>query len=70
MPDIRFLRNYLVKDDTGTSYAAGDVVKCSVDSAEHFIRRKAAELVKDKPKTAPPKPKAKTDGKPTQPDAR
>lgn len=47
MPTIRFKRAYVVKDASGTEYAAGQEVEVSEASAEHFVRRGAAEIVPD-----------------------
>lgn len=45
MPTIRFLRKYTVQDQSGTSYAAGDLLECGQATANHFLDRQAAELV-------------------------
>jgi hypothetical protein len=57
VPHIKFLRDYTVQDETGTTYRKDEVVECSDHSAEHFIARNAAVMC-DKPKPKP-KPKAK-----------
>ncbi len=36
---IRFLRDYLVKDDTGTAYKKGQVCDMVETSARHFLNR-------------------------------
>ena len=71
MPKIRFLRNYTVKDGSGTSFAKGEELECSEDSAGHFISRQAAELVinKSKPVKSRAKPRVNADDKPGEPDA-
>lgn len=43
---IRFLRDYEVKDGSGDSYKSGDTLECNQASADHFINRKVAEIVK------------------------
>jgi len=50
MPVIEFVRDYLVKDNSGTEYAVGDTLECNEASAQHFINRRAAVLVEPKPK--------------------
>lgn len=57
---IKFTRDYAVKAEGGEKYAAGQEVEVSEASARHFINRRAAEEVKDKP---PAKAAAKTDPK-------
>jgi len=52
MPVIKFVRHYLVKDGSGTEYAAGDTLECDQAGAQHFINRRAAILVEE-----PTKPK-------------
>jgi len=56
---IRFLVDYTVKDGSGDAYAKGDVRDFTPESAQHFIRRRAAVAVAvgaDSPKRdAPPK---------------
>lgn len=61
MPWIKFLVDHTIKDDSGTSFKAGDVVERSEDSCEHFTRRFLAEAC-DPPE--PEKPKAKAKPKP------
>jgi hypothetical protein len=39
---IKFVREYTVKDGTGTRYEKGQVVELSAASANHFISRRAA----------------------------
>ena len=41
---IRFTREYAVKAVDGPVYQAGSVHRVREDSAQHFIRRNAAEL--------------------------
>jgi hypothetical protein len=42
---IKFLRDYEVKDGSGTTYKEGDTLECNDASANHFVSRKAAEIV-------------------------
>lgn len=42
MPEIRFTRNYTVKDGSGKKYKAGEVIDLAEASAQHFINRRAA----------------------------
>jgi hypothetical protein len=53
VPFIRFLRDYTVNAAGGATYSKGQVVECSVDSAEHFTQRFLAELCGE------PKPEAR-----------
>lgn len=39
---ITFIKPYVVKDGSGTSYAEGQTIECSEASANHFIVRGAA----------------------------
>jgi len=41
---VRFVRTYQVKSAGGELYQAGDVLSCSAETADHFIRRGAAVL--------------------------
>ena len=52
MPEVRFTRNYTVKDGSGTKYRAGEVVDLPEASAQHFINRQAAVLLGQEPETA------------------
>ena len=44
--EIQFNREYTVQDAEGKQYKEGEKLKCSEASAQHFINRDAAELVK------------------------
>lgn len=69
---IRFLRDYLVKDDTGTTYKKGQVCDMVETSARHFLNRGAAvdvsagevetSTVKPAEKAVRAEPKVKTVG--------
>lgn len=43
---ITFIKDYEVKDGTGTKYKAGQTIDVSEASANHFITRGAAVLEK------------------------
>ena len=47
---IVFIKPYTVLDGTGTRYDVGQELTCSEASAEHFIRRNVAEVVKRMPR--------------------
>lgn len=57
---IKFTRDYAVKAEGGEKYTAGQEAEVSEASARHFINRRAAEEVKDKPAAKAPA-KAETD---------
>ena len=60
MPFIKFVRDYTVQDDTGTTHGTGDVLECSEASANHFIHRLAAVLCEPvETKEEKPEPKRK-----------
>ena len=48
---IKFTQNYRVKDATGKEYNVGDVLNCSVSTANHFLNRGVAVIAPvEKPK--------------------
>lgn len=55
---VRFTRFYKVQDEEGKEYEEGKSYSLSPDSAEHFIRRGAAELDDGKKKDEADKPTA------------
>ena len=50
---IKFTQNYKVKDATGKEYNAGDVLNCSVATANHFLNRGVAVVAPAEKKVAP-----------------
>ncbi len=56
---VRFIENYQVKDETKTSFTAGQQLSMRHDSALHFVNRGVAEIVADKEAKKPAKKPAK-----------
>ena len=76
MAKITFLIDYAVDAEGGEAYAAGDVVELPEASAEHFVKRGAAEAIEPKrrgrpkkPPAAEPTPTPAAEPAPTPPDA-
>lgn len=51
MQTIRFAVDHIVPDGSGTEYSAGQVVRLSSASAQHFLKRSLAVEVKDEAPT-------------------
>jgi len=73
---ITFLMDYAVDAEGGETYAAGYVVDLPEASAEHFVKRGAAEAIEPKrrgrpkkPPAAEPTPTPAAEPAPTPPDA-